>query len=112
MFPSDKFTFEEAMEAWAQTEAEEKARRAPARKRARSVEEKRTAGTEEGTSPPMRVRTLQPPHPGASITLEQAIQAWAETEAEEKALRASKRKTVRAAPAGARRGGGKAAGGG
>lgn len=64
----------------------------------------------EGTKPPMRMRTLQPPHPGASITLEQAIQAWAETEAEEKERRASKRKSARAAPARARKGGGKAAG--
>lgn len=96
MFPSDKFTVEEAMEAWAQTEAEEKAR----------------SGTHEGTTPPMRVRTLQPPFEPANITLEQAIQAWAETEAEEKARRASKRKIARAASAKTRKGGGKAAGGG
>ena len=85
-------TIEEAMAASAKTESEEKP----------------CSGTEEGTSPRMRVRTLQPPFEPANITLEQAIQAWAETEAEEKARRASKRKIARAASARNRQGGGKA----
>ena len=44
MFPSEKFTVEEAMEAWAQTEAEEKARRAAKRKSVRTAAKTRKAG--------------------------------------------------------------------
>ena len=50
---------------------------------------------EEATVPTPRMRTLQPPHQGASITLEQAIQALAEIEAEEKARRALRRRRRR-----------------
>jgi hypothetical protein len=46
-------------------------------------------------APPMRMRTLQPPHPGTSFTIEEAMAALIKVEAEEKARRASKRKRAR-----------------
>lgn len=51
MFPSDKFTVEEAMEAWARTEAEEKARHASKRKNARATSKTRQGGTKAADGP-------------------------------------------------------------
>lgn len=51
---------------------------------------------------PMRIRTLQPAHPGASFTLAQARAAWrkverqvAEEEARKRAERAARRREAR-----------------
>ncbi len=63
-------------------------------KKVREIAEVMEVGEKE---PPMRMRTLQPPHPGASITVEEAMQALDRVRAAEKARRASRRKRARSA---------------
>jgi hypothetical protein len=93
--PGTSFTIEEATAALIKVEAEEKARRASRRKRARPAAP--VPAFEEEGAPPLRMRTLQPPHPGTSFTIEEAMAALIKVEAEEKARRASRRKRVRSA---------------
>jgi hypothetical protein len=87
--PSDNLTHEEALVAVAKVQGEENARIAT-RRLTGAAAPRVTPGAEEADKPALRMRTLQPPHPGASITLEQAIQASVKVKAEKEAREASK----------------------